>query len=324
MTSQQTREDTKQKEEIVYKFSNKGSGQLREAVIIEGKPYFIKYYCNEENGKRFIQVEPTITEFTPNLRPPQAQEYPYNPYEFKTTEEPQIYLQWALKETPDSLLTKIKTQVKRYNDIDDKTASLLSADIFGSYFQDRFSTVHYLMIVGANGTGKSAFGDTFESLGYRAVNVTNATESFWFRMFGTFEYGQATIIVEEFDKMDENSQLMGMLKVGYQPNAKVPRMDYEIMKILGIPNSTFYRYKSKIYKEDKELLSKIMIEPLESRMLKLMRCLEDSSRIFRQIMEDDKAKPMDRIRASKKMVNAQYNILRLLKMGPNFYYYELF
>jgi len=29
--------------------------------------------------------------------------------------------------------------------------------------------------------------------------------------------------------------------------------DYEIMKILGIPNSTFYRYKSIISKEDKEL-----------------------------------------------------------------------
>jgi hypothetical protein len=98
--------------------------------------------------------------------------------------------------------------------------------------------------------------------------------------------------------------------------------DYEIMKVLGIPNSTFYRYKSRIYKEDKELLSKIMIEPLESRMFQIMRSLQDSYRIFRQIMLDDKAKPMDRIRASKRMVNAQYNILRLLKMGPNFEYYE--
>jgi ACT domain-containing protein len=102
------------------------------------------------------------------------------------------------------------------------------------------------------------------------------------------------------------------------------KKDYEIMKILGIPNSTFYRYKSSIYKEDKELLSKIMIEPLESRMLMIMRGLEDSSRISRQIMLDEKAKPMDRIKASKRMVNAQYNILRLLKMGPNFTYYEIF
>jgi len=66
--------------------------------------------------------------------------------------------------------------------------------------------------------------------------------------------------------------------------------DYEIMKILGIPNSTFYRYKSRFYKEDKELLSKLMLEPLESRMLMIMRALEDSTRIFRQIMRDEKAK----------------------------------
>jgi hypothetical protein len=88
-----------------------------------------------------------------------------------------------------------------------------------------------LIIVGANGTGKSAFGETFECLGYRAVNITNATEAFWFRIFGTHEYGQVTIIVEEFDKMDENSQIMAMLKVGYQPNAKVPRMNSDNSKM---------------------------------------------------------------------------------------------
>jgi hypothetical protein len=87
------------------------------------------------------------------------------------------------------------------------------------------------MIVGANGTGKSAFGDTFECLGYRAVNITNATEAFWFRIFGTIEYGQVTIVVEEFDKMDENSQTMSMLKVAYQPNAKVPRMNNDNSKM---------------------------------------------------------------------------------------------
>lgn len=231
MANQQTKEDSKPKEEFVYKYSNRGLDQLREAAIVEGKPSFIKYYCNEEKDKRFIQVEPKIIDFTPVLRPPLREEYPYNPYEFKTVEEPQRYLLAAMKETPDTLLAKIKTQVKLFNEISDKAATLLSANIFGSYFQDRFSTVHYLIVVGANGTGKSAFGDTFESLGYRAVNVTNATESFWFRIFGTIEYGQVTIIVEEFDRMEENSQIMAMLKVGYQPNAKVPRMNNDLTKM---------------------------------------------------------------------------------------------
>ena len=93
--------------------------------------------------------------------------------------------------------------------------------------------------------------------------------------------------------------------------------DYEIMKILGIPNSTFYRYKSIIYKEDKELWSKVIIEPLESRALRIYETLEESFRISKKIADNENNKPMDRIRASKKMVNAQYNILHLLKLGPN-------
>jgi hypothetical protein len=228
---QKQKDEPKPKEETVYKFSNKGQGELREAVIIEGQPYFEKYYCNEEKNKYFIQVEPKITDITPTLRPPLTEEYPYEPYEYKTVDEPQKYLLLAMKEKPDTLLAKIKMWVKNLNDIDEKIATLLSANIFGSYFQDRFSTVHYLIVVGANGTGKSAFGETFECLGYRAVNIANATESFYFRLFGTIEYGQVTLIVEEFDKMDENSQIMAMLKVGYQPFAKVPRMNSDNTKL---------------------------------------------------------------------------------------------
>jgi hypothetical protein len=233
MTKQQLPKEQESiaKEEVVYKFSNKGQGQLRESAIIEGKSYFMKYYSDEEKGKHFIQVEPKVLNVTPNLRPPLRNEYAYEPYEFKTLDEPQKYLLLAMQETPDSLLAKIKTLVKEFNDVSDKAATLLSANIFGSYFQDRFSTVHYIIVVGANGTGKSAFGDTYECLGYRAINVTNATESFWYRNFGTIEYGQVTLIVEEFDRMEENSQVMAMIKVGYQPNAKVPRMNNDLTKM---------------------------------------------------------------------------------------------
>jgi uncharacterized protein YfbU (UPF0304 family) len=93
--------------------------------------------------------------------------------------------------------------------------------------------------------------------------------------------------------------------------------DYEIMKILEIPNSTFYRYKSRIHREDKELWCQAMLEPLESRALKIYEILEESFRINKKIALNENAKPMDRIKASKGMVNAQYNILKLLKMGPN-------
>jgi hypothetical protein len=101
------------------------------------------------------------------------------------------------------------------------------------------------------------------------------------------------------------------------------KTNFEIMKMLRIPNSTFYRYKGKIYKEDKELWSKVMIEPLESRALKIYQTLEECCRINREIVSDEKVRAMDRIKASKRMVNDQYNILKLLKMGPDAEYFEI-
>jgi hypothetical protein len=93
--------------------------------------------------------------------------------------------------------------------------------------------------------------------------------------------------------------------------------DYEIMKILRIPNSTFYRYKSLIYKEDKELWSAAMFEPLESRALTIYNILNESFRINKKIADNENIKPMERLKACKRMVNDQYNILSLLKMGPD-------
>jgi hypothetical protein len=229
------------KEEIVYKYSNKTKGYLRESVIISGIPYFIRYGQNVKKDKDYLLCEPKIEEGIKTLRPPYEVECPYTPYEFASNEEPNQYLQRALKETPDTLIAKIKTMIKLVNEIDNNTATLLSATIFNSYFQDRFSTVYYIIVVGANGTGKSAFGETFECLGYRAVKQNNATPAFWFRVFGTNEAGQVTIVAEEVDKMDENGEVMGMLKEGYQPNSKVPRMSNDNSKM-----EFFYPFSFKI------------------------------------------------------------------------------
>ena len=211
----------KPREEVVNKYSNKGKDVLRESSFVDGKPYFIRY--SKEKG--FLYLEPIIMEETRKLRPPNFEECPHEHYEFTAESLNGYYLPLAKKETINTLYQKIKEKVKQFNDVDEHVSNLLSIDVVGSWFQDRLSTVHYLFVVGGNGTGKSAFGDTFECLGYRVVNVTNATEAFWYRVVGCVEAGQVTIVVEEIDKLDESTQAMNMLKVGYQPNAKVPRMN---------------------------------------------------------------------------------------------------
>lgn len=80
----QKEKEQQPKEDTVYKFSNKGLDQLKESCIIETKPYFQMYHCNEEKNQYFIQVHEKITGVIPVLRPPLREEYPYEPYEYKT------------------------------------------------------------------------------------------------------------------------------------------------------------------------------------------------------------------------------------------------
>ena len=242
----------KKSEEIVHKYSAKGQGPLREAVIIAGIPYFIKRSFIEKRDEYVITTEPYIEEATKKLRPPFVEECPYVPYDFKTTEEPNRYSRRAKLETIDTLYQKVKSLGGLFNDIAEKTLVQLTAEILISYFQDRCSTVHYLFVLGDNGTGKTVFGNTFECLGYRAVNITNTTDAFWFRVFGTNEAGQVTIIAEEFDRIDEKSQVMAMLKEGYRPDAKVPRMNNENTKMdLFLPFGIKIMIAEKSPSEDK-------------------------------------------------------------------------
>ena len=73
--------------------------------------------------------------------------------------------------------------------------------------------------------------------------------------------------------------------------------DYEIMKILRISNSTYYRYKSQITREDRELWNQIAKESLESRALKIMKSLDLCIAVNTEIATDKQQDPKARIEA---------------------------
>jgi ACT domain-containing protein len=93
--------------------------------------------------------------------------------------------------------------------------------------------------------------------------------------------------------------------------------DYEIMKILGIPNSTYYRYKSQIYEQDRELWNQIAKESLESRAIKIMRSLEWCIIVNTEIATDKQLDARARIEASIKVVDANIMVYNLLENGPS-------
>jgi hypothetical protein len=55
--------------------------------------------------------------------------------------------------------------------------------------------------------------------------MTNPTKAIWYRVLGYIEYGQVTIIADESEGIEEDHEIMGILKDGYQIKRKVPRMD---------------------------------------------------------------------------------------------------
>src|ERR1044071_9410796 len=120
-----TKQTKEPKEEIVHKYSNKGKGQLREAIIMDGEPYFVKY--SEEKG--FLYIEPNIEEKTRKLRPPHLEECPYEPYEFTANSLNGYYLPLAKKETINSLYQKIKDKIRLFNDVDTHVINLMSMNV---------------------------------------------------------------------------------------------------------------------------------------------------------------------------------------------------
>jgi hypothetical protein len=131
----------------------------------------------------------------------------------------------AKKETIDSLFEKAKSIVLKYNDQDEHKIILLAGDIVWSYFQDRFSTTHYVVIVGGNGSCKTTIGDTFAAAAYRTVTMTDPSAANIFRVLGKIEYGQCTIVMDEAEKVDKSADLMSILKAGYQFNARVSKIN---------------------------------------------------------------------------------------------------
>lgn len=207
-----------------YKYSNRGKATLHEAIILEGRPVFLKY----ENGN--LQVIEHIEEINRIIRAPSHEEYPYEPYEFTSKEEIQSYLEQAKQTSIDSLYLKAKELVQDYNDQDHNKLVVFATDIIFSYFQDKFATAHYDSVVGDNDSGKSSLGITFEATGYRPVYMTDPSAANIFRCLGTIESGQCTIILDEADKIDKSPEMMAILKTGYQLNGKVPKINTNTLR----------------------------------------------------------------------------------------------
>jgi hypothetical protein len=145
-------------------------------------------------------------------------------------EEVREFVKAAKEASIGSLYLRTKQYVKEYNDQDGSKIILIALDIVSSYFQDKFSTTHYIGVVGDNDSGKSSLGITFEATAYRPLYMTDPSAANIFRCLGTIEPGQCTIILDEADKIDKSPEMMAILKTGYQLNGKVPKINTNTLR----------------------------------------------------------------------------------------------
>ena len=203
----------------ISKYSFNGKGDVHEAVIINGKPFFITF----TDGK--VGIVEKIEENTRILRPAEVEEYPYKAYEFESIEQLQQIISKAINISKDELYTKAKSIFHKYVDQDEYVLNLLTMDSIWTYFQDLFPATHYIECIGTNDVGKSTIGYTFEYTGYRVIKATSISGANYYRMLGSIEAGQCVIIEDEGDNISEDADKIRILKNGYEYTGKVPKIN---------------------------------------------------------------------------------------------------
>ena len=203
--------------------SSNGLG-LAEAVIIAGKPMFA-YTINGGTSVTFykeLETEDMI------LRPPGKQEYPPDSaFEYASEDEFMDFIRIANEE--DNLYKLYRDTRKFYTkdyfvDTDPKNSTLLSLYTITSYFQDKFSTVPYIWLIGDNGSGKNSILMTYSWLGYRVFYMSGASGANICEYLGTVEEGQGTIAEDELGNLDNDEYKKLLYMTGYASGGCVPKI----------------------------------------------------------------------------------------------------
>jgi hypothetical protein len=220
--------ENKKSKKSYYVQKHRDLESLAESIIISGKPYFAVARPKPNNSSEIqITFEESIAlaDETTEFKPYELMSYMNKPYQFRSNEEFESYLETAKKETLDSLYRIVKSIWRKYIDGDDFHISICAADTIFTYFQDKIGLTHYLFFIGNNTSGKSNNLHVLHQLAYRNVTSTDMTSANIYQVLGSLDEGQATICEDEADNIDENQEKMRIYKNGYTIGFPVLRTD---------------------------------------------------------------------------------------------------
>ncbi len=233
-SDQQNPGDGRQKKACyVRKYTANGSLPLHESVVFtdSGQSAFVYLDCNAKLGiATQIERPDKILYPADNIDSQNPR-----PYIFASPKELQMYIELAKRETFDSLYQQVKLELQKYVNIDEHYLVVIAADIIFSYFQDKFSTVHYDVFVGDNGSGKNSALLAIRRLGYRVFYILSASAANYFTFYADIEECQGTIAEDEVGDLDRDVQKQKILKSGYTSGGTVPKIDFVNGKRSQVP-----------------------------------------------------------------------------------------
>jgi hypothetical protein len=214
------------KKEVCYihKFTANGDMPLHESVVFTDSGQSAFVYLDSDSKLRFVN----------QIERPDKILYPADnldsqnplPYKFASAEELQMYMELARRETLDSLYQAVKSNFRRYVNVDEHYLVVLSSDVILSYFQEKFPTMHLDIFVGDNGSGKNSAQLVISRLGYHVYYLVSASAANYFTAYGNVEECQVTIAEDEVGDLDRDYQKQKILKSGYASGGTVPKTDF--------------------------------------------------------------------------------------------------
>ena len=120
----------------------------------------------------------------------------------------------------------VLAEFNNFVNAEEHSLTVLAADTIYSHFQDTFSTTHYNIFVGENGSGKNSALLVFRILGYRVFYITAASAPNYYTFLGDIQEGQGTIAEDEADNIGKSADKKIILKTGYASGGCVPKVGF--------------------------------------------------------------------------------------------------
>jgi hypothetical protein len=220
-TNKQDKMANGQDQKSIYQRKYEYNDKIFESIIINGLPTFLAYHQEKFHLLNNIEISGHVFYPADNVNTNNPK-----PYIFQFEQELEHYLQLSKEETFDSLFDKVLTEYEQYVNVDEHNLVTLAANTVYSYFQDKFGTTNYNILIGENGSGKNSALLVYRMLGYRVFYVTAANSANYYTFLGDIQEGQGTIAEDESDNIGYDHDKQRILNTGYASGGNVPKVEF--------------------------------------------------------------------------------------------------